>query len=246
MQRGDIMKRLSLLALIFALSSLLFFLLLVFLRFPFPSYPLMSWQDALDVLTPLVLVPLYWMMYRGVTRDRKSLASEIIFMVMAAFWAMGQGMHLSANSINNLMGHLASDQIIDVTQTEIYRLTYFYDEYLSHYLWHIGVVGLAALLIYEGWLQPAQEKTNWRLVVPAGIVYGFTGFCFFLEGNTLVLGIPFTTIVVLLVLIWGRRKLAQQPILAFFFVAALFAFLLFAGWGIYWRGFPPLMEALHL
>ena len=240
------MKRLSLLALIFAFLSLVFFLLLVFLRIPFVTYPLMSWQDALDVLTPLVLIPIYWLMYRGVASGRNSLTSEIVFMVMSAFWVMGQGMHLSANSINNLGGYLARDGVVDVKPTDLYTLTYFYDEYLSHYLWHIGVVGLAALLIYESWHQPMDERTDWKLVVPAGILYGFTCFCFFVEGNTMILGLPLVTSVSLLILIWGRGKLAQQPILAFFFAAFLFTFLLFAGWGLYWGGFPPIMEALNL
>ena len=240
------MKRLSLFTLIFAILSLVFFLLLVFLRIPFISYPLMSWQDALDVLTPLVLIPIYWLMYRSVTSGRNNLTSEIVFMVMSAFWVMGQGMHLSANSVNNLSGYLARDGVIDVKPTDLHALIYFYDEYLSHYLWHIGVVGLAALMIYESWQQPAEEKTNWKLVVPAGILYGFTCFCFFVEGNTLILGLPFVAIVSLLVLIGGRGKLTQQPVLAFFFAASLFAFLLFAGWRLYWGGFPPIMDALNL
>ena len=240
------MKKLSLLSLAFAILSLVFFLLLVFLRIPFISYPLMSWQDALDVLTPLVLIPVYWLIYRKVTDGPGALTSEIFFMIMSAFWVMGQGMHLSANSINNLSGYLVRDGVIDVKPTDLYTLTYFYDEYLSHYLWHIGVVGLAALLIYESWRQPVDEKTDWKLVVPAGILYGFTCFCFFVEGNTLLLGLPFTTIISLLVLVWGRRKLAKQPTLAFFFVAFLFTFLLFAGWGLYWGGFPPIMDALNL
>src|SRR5512137_46710 len=130
------MKRLSLLLLLFAILSLTFFLLLVFLRTPFKAYPLMSWQDTLDVLTPLVLIPLYWLMYRGVTSGRQSLAAEVVFMIFAAFWAMGQGMHLSANSINNLIGYLARDGVVNVKPTDLYTLTYFYDEYLGHYLWH--------------------------------------------------------------------------------------------------------------
>ncbi len=57
------MKRLSLLTLTFAMLSLVFIILLVFLRFEFPLYPLMSYQDALDVLTPLVLIPIYWLLF---------------------------------------------------------------------------------------------------------------------------------------------------------------------------------------
>ena len=238
-------KRLSLLTLIFAILSLTFFLLLVFLRIPFSAYPLMNWQDALDILTPLVLIPIYWLMYRGVTTGRQSQASEIVFMVVAAFWAMGQGMHLSANSIDNLIGYLARDAVIDVSHTDLFTLTYFYDEYLSHFLWHIGVVGLAGLLIYESWRNTVVEKTNWGLVVPAGVLYGFTAFCFFVEGNTLSIGIPFAAIVTLLVLIWGRKKISEQPVLAFFFVTCLVAFILFAAWRLYWGCFPPILSPTH-
>jgi hypothetical protein len=218
------------------------FLLLVFLRIPFPLYPLMSYQDVIDILTPLILIPIYWLMFKGVTRGEAGLADEITFIVMSAFWVAGQGMHLSANSINNLIESLARDQVIDITSTSIYRLTYFFDEHLSHYLWHIGVLGLAALLIYKGWRQPAGEKTDWRLVIPAGVLYGFTWFCIFLEGQTLSIGLPFATVVALFVLIWGRGKISQQPILAFFFVSCLLAFLFFASWGIYWGGFPQFSD----
>lgn len=239
------MKRLSPLTLVFAILSLTFFLLLIFLRIPFPPYPLMSWQDAIDVLTPLVLIPVYWMMFKGVTRGKAGLADEIAFMMMSAFWVLGQGLHLSANSINNLIGNLAKKQVIDITTTDIYHLTYFYDEYLGHYLWHIGVLGLAALLIFWGWRQAADETTDWRIVIPAGVLYGFTYFCIFLEGNTLPVGLPFATIVTLLILIGGRKKLAQQPILAFFFASCLLALLMFVGWRLYWGCFPPILEASH-
>lgn len=240
---GSMAMKLSPLTLLFAVLSVTFFLLLIFLRISSPLYPLMSIQDTIDILTPLVLIPIYWMMFKGITRNKTGLAAEIFFMVMAAFWAAGQGMHLSANSINNLIGNLAKNNVVDVTRTDVYHLTYFYDEYLSHFLWHIGVVGLAALLIYESWCAPDYEKTNWRLVIPAGLLYGFTSFCFFLEGNTLILGLPFVTIVALLILVRGRDKLATQPVLAFFFVTTLFAFSLFVTWRIYWGSFIPIMEA---
>jgi hypothetical protein len=45
-------RRLSLWTLVFAILSLIFFLLLIFLRIPFPLNPLMSYQDAIDLLTP--------------------------------------------------------------------------------------------------------------------------------------------------------------------------------------------------
>jgi hypothetical protein len=239
------MKRLSLLTLIFAFLSVVFFLLLIFLRIPFPLYPLMSYQDAFDLLTPLVLIPVYWLLYKNVTCDRSTQGSQLGFMLFAGFWAAGQGMHLSANSINNLIDNLAKQAAIDISGTQIYTLTYFYDEYLSHYLWHIGVVGLAVLLVVEAWRHPGDETTKWRLVIPGGVLYGFLLFSIFLEGNTLPLGLPFVGLVTLAGLVAGRSKLSMQPVLAFFFVSCLLALLMIAGWWLYWGCLPPILEPYH-
>lgn len=236
------MKRLSLLTLVFAVLSVVFFLLLIFFRTPLTLYPLMSIQDALDILTPLVLIPLYWLLFKHAASEGSSRAQEVAFMVLAAIWVQGQGMHLSANSINNLAEALAKKQVIDITGTSIYQLTYFYDEHLSHYMWHIGILGLAALLIYREWRRPAGIATTWWAAILAGLIYGFTYFCIFLEGQTVALGLPFAIIITLLTLIWGRKKLAQQPILAFFFIACLVAVVLFGGWGLHWGGFPQFSD----
>jgi len=237
------MRRLSYVTLVFALLSAVFFLLLIFFRTPFPLYPLMSYQDALDLLTPLVLIPLYWLLFRLASTDESTRGEEVAFMVLAALWVLGHGMHLAANSIDNLIEGLARTQQVDVTGTGIYTLTYFLDEHLSHYTWHAGVLGLAALLIYREYRRPAGIATIWWATVLGGLVYGFTYFCIVLEGQTVPLGLPFALVISLLGLVWGRHKLAQRPLLAFFLVACLVAVLLFAGWGLYWGGFPQFTEA---
>lgn len=236
------MKQLSLLTLVFAVLSAVFFLLIVFFGNPLPLYPLMSYQDALDLLTPLVLIPIYWLLFKLALGQGSIRWEEITFMVLAAVWVEGQGMHLAANSINNLIENLAGDQGINILGTDIYRLTYFIDEHLSHYLWHIGVVGLAALLIYRDWRRPAGIATSWWAVITGGVIYGFTLFCIFLEGQTVALGLPFALIVSLLGLVWWRKLLGQKPVLAFFFVSCLVAAALFTGWGLYWGGFPQFTE----
>jgi len=163
-------------------------------------------------------------------------------MVLAAVWVLGHGMHLAANSINNLAEELARQGVLDITGTDLYSLIYFLDEHLSHTLWHIGILGLASLLIYREWRRPAGVRTIWWATILAGLIYGFTSFCIFLEGQTVLLGFPFTIIILIITLIWGRKKLALQPELSFFFVASLVAAVLFTGWGIYWGGFPQFSE----
>ena len=120
------MKRLSLLTLIFALLSVVFFLLLIFFRIPFPLYPFMSWQDALDIFTPLVLIPIYWLMFRYGSSERPRLAEEIVFLLFACLWIAGQGMHLSANSINNLAESLAKSGGLNILDSNIYSSRIFH------------------------------------------------------------------------------------------------------------------------
>ena len=92
------MKRLSALVMVFAILFLFFFIVLVFFRVPFGLYALMSVQDAVDLLTPLLLLPLYFLLFRAALKGSPGGNSMVVFALFAALWAAGQGMHLSANS----------------------------------------------------------------------------------------------------------------------------------------------------
>ena len=236
------MKRLSFLTLIFAVLFAVFFLLLIFFRIPFPLYPLISYQDVFDLLTPLVLIPIYWLLFKYSAAGEANRPEELAFMVLAAIWVLGHVMHLAANSINNLAENLAGNQGVDITGTDIYTLIYFFDEGLSHYVWHGGVLGLTALLCVRAWRRPADLTTTWWATILAGLIHGFTYFCIFLEGQTVLLGLPFTIIFTLLTLVWGRKQLSRRPLLAFFLTTCLVAVLLFTGWGLYWGGFPQFSD----
>jgi hypothetical protein len=236
------MKRISLWILLFAVLSLVFFILLVFLRVPFTLYPLTSYQDAFDLLAPLVLIPIYGLLFRYAGRETPGLAGQIAFLVLAAFWVEGHGMHLAANSISNLVEGLSRSGLIDLDANDIFRLTYFYDEQLGHCLLHIGVLGLAGLLILREWRHPAGLATAWWSTILAGVIYGFTLFAITNEGQTVWLGLPFSILVTLFGLVWGRKRLGQQPVLAFFLVSCALASLLYIGWGLYWGGFPEFTD----
>jgi hypothetical protein len=148
-------------------------------------------------------------------------------MVLAALWVEGQGMHLAANSI----GHLLSD----FTGTDAETLTHFYDEELSHYMWHLGLIGLSALLIWRQWRFPfVGERSSLWIEGISGLLYGFTFFLIIVEGQTAIFGLPFAIIVTIAGLIWGRKHLRHQPLLAFFWIGYLIAALLTIGWWIYW------------
>jgi hypothetical protein len=229
------MKRLSLFMLIFSIAFAVFFMGPPLLGMQFGVYPLMKTGDVFDIITPLVLIPLYWLLFRLDSGKAPGVKENLIFVILAALWAEGQGMHLAANSITHLMDTMEG--------TDLYRLGYFYDEVLSHYLWHFGIVGLSALIICRQWRNPFDEGkiVEW-LPILSGVIHGFTLFVIVVEAQTAPLGISFSVIVSILGLIWGRKRFKQQPLLLFFFVACLTAVILFAVWGIYWGGLPEFSE----
>lgn len=217
------MARLTRQILVFTVVYVLFVMLPAFLSRPFVFYPLQSTGDVLDVLTPMVLIPFYWVLYRLDGRKPLTIREMLLFLVFAALWAEGQGMHLSANSI----GHLVETG----AQSQGASLTHFYDEILSHYLWHFGVVGLTVLLLARQWQNPfAGSESMLREESLAGLLYGITFFITFTEAGTAPLGIPFALAVTIFGLTAGRRHLRQQPLLAFFTIAQTIALLLFVIW----------------
>lgn len=229
------MKRLPLLTLIFSITFAVFFIAPAFLSKQFGLYPLMKIGDVFDVFTPLVIIPLYWLLFRNVTDKAPGATETITFFVLAALWVEGQGMHLAANSIGHFLKGL--------TGTNAYSLANFYDEVLSHYLWHFGVMGLSVLLFLRQWRnQFSESQTAIWLTSLAGVIYGFTFFMIIIEGGTALLGVPFVALFTLFGLIWGRRKLKQQPLILFFVVAYITAAIFFAGWTIYWHGLPEFSQ----
>lgn len=226
------MQRLARFTLVFAILFAVFIVSPAFLSQQFAPYPLMKNGDVFDLFTPLVLIPIYWILFE-LGRDRGPSPKEITaFLVLSAFWVEGQGMHLAANAIGHLTENLPG--------TDVESLTHFFDEVLGHYLWHIGLVGLSALLLYRQWTHPFTEGTYsaW-LVIAAGIIHGFNYFITVVEAATTPLGVPFAVLVLLFAGIWGGAKLKQQPLLAFFLVTYLVACLFFLGWGLYWGGHLP-------
>jgi hypothetical protein len=87
-----------------------------------------------------------------------------------------------------------------------------------------------------------KERANVWLESLAGIIYGFTFFLLIIVRGTAPLGIPFAILVAVFGMLWGRKKLRRQPLLAFFLVSHLIAIILFAGWAIYWGGLPQFSQ----
>jgi hypothetical protein len=227
------MMRLSRLILIFAVAFIIAILAPPFLGKPFGPFPLMKTGDVVDIFTPLFMIPLYFLLFRF-ENTPFTLREALVFMALAGLWAEGQGVHLGANSI----GHF----LTDAKGSEVETVTHFYDEILGHYLWHLGVIGMSVLLIFRQWRHRLAEQSDLKLEALGGLIYGFTFVLMTIEAGTVPIGLPYAIIISVFGLTTGRKTIRQQPILAFFVIAHVFALILYAIWGIYWRGFPQFSE----
>jgi hypothetical protein len=220
--------------LIFSVAFGIFVLGPPFLGYTFSPYPLMDVADVFDLLTPLVLLPLYWLLFHFNGPNPSSRRANIIFMLFIGFWVLGQSMHLAANSIGHLLENMHG--------TDIYKLTNFYDETLGHYLWHFGVIGLSALLIYRERrvAVSANGGVTWRNIA-GGIIYGFVFFAMVNEGTTVPMGLPFAILAIVSILVVARKNI-KQPLTTLFLTGYSLSLVLFAIWGIWHRGFPGFFE----
>lgn len=228
-------KQLSLYILIFAIAFLIFVLGPPFLGIDFGPYPLMKVADVFDLFTSLILIPLYWLLFRLGKAYQPSSKELMVFIILMVLWVLGKGIHLTGNSI----GHLTES----MSGTDVFKLTNFYDEKLGHYVWHFGVIGLSALLIYRQMKNTLTGETIRKgLIIAAGIIYGFTFFAMVIEGATTPMGITFAVLALVFILVWGRKNIAQKPLLMLFLTGYGLSLILFAVWGIWQQGLPEFSE----
>ncbi len=228
------MVRQPVLVLAFAIAFAVLLLSPAFLRQALPFYSLMEVGDATDIVTPLVLLPLYWLLLRHHPEGPPGTAGVVLFLLLAAAWVEGQGMHLAANSIGHLLEGAAG--------TDAQALTHFYDEVLGHYLWHIGIMGLSALLAWRHWNGAIAGGVEHVAVGAAAVIYGATFFIIVIEGGTVPAGLPFAAVMAAAGLGWGRRRLVGQPVVGLFGLGYLLSVVLFIAWAARWGGFPQFSE----
>ena len=159
-------------------------------------------QELLDLFTPLAILPLgaaaMWL--AGGTGPRWWLA----LLLVAIVWTEGQAIHLATNAIDDLIEGSGSPAALE---GPVYDLAHWFDEVLSHWLWHIGWVGLSTLL-----LAAAATRGPWAsltagagaVTVAAGVIHGLVFGITTIEGVTALLGIPASA--ALLIGAWAVRR----------------------------------------
>lgn len=200
----------------------------------FPLREGMEWGDALDIATPFVVLTLAWVI---VWRSTKEFHATMVLplLLIAIAWTQGQGMHLAANSISN-QTEGATGSVPD--------LVHFYDEQLSHVIWHVGIISLlCGFLVLGARNAPSgsEPRFPWQ-VLPAVLVFGTIVALDAIESAVIPLALPpFTLLTAAGVYLYARRPRAGE--LFAFTVASLFvASAIILGWGVYHGGWPELSE----
>lgn len=230
---------------------------------------LISVSDTIDLFTPFCLIPFYWQMFTHprskspVEADRLVVSplSVLLFILAALVWCQGHALHNSANSIANA---LEASQLHVRSQPGLFTLPVvprlgatataahvadFYDEYLSHILWTIGICLLELFSLYRDlpmFNQKQVAREDERLTVldrllligsSIGYTAAFWGSC--IEGQTVFIGLPFVIFIVFLTMAMpeSRQRTYSTPVLYFFAVSAISMLLAFVVYAFVWRDF---------
>jgi hypothetical protein len=189
----------------------------------FPLYPLLTIGEILDLLTPVILIPLGWLAFRAAAPDAPSTRQVLVFVGVAALLIEGQAMHLAANAIGHYV--VAGDG-------DLARLTHDLDETLSHFIWHAGIIALAALIVWRARHAPAIPTSVRASLTIAGaaVLYGATYFLMVIEGGTAVLGLPAAVALGGIGAWVAGRRIIGRPGAAVFILGSIFAVALMIIW----------------
>ena len=203
----------------------------VYLKAPFLR-PGVTVGDLIEVATPLILVFLFALAARAVTSGARIGAGARMLLILGGFaLVLGHGMHVAANSIDDA---IARARIQDPG-----GLVDWWDEHVSHFTIDLAKValclGLTALERRATSEGVRYSRGNGGLFLLGAVAYGFIYFAAGIEGQTVMLLLPFSTAY----LVWSLlRRRPFPPVRRFYTLAALVSILLFAVWGIWHSGFP--------
>ena len=206
--------------------------------------PGITWGDAIDVLTPVLLVFLYALILRSLavippaepsTETPPPGRGTRLLLALGAFAVvLGHGIHVAANSIDDAITRAGVQDPAGIVD--------WWDEHVSHTLIHGSKLAFcAALTAFEirrgaaGVSERGGRGAGSGLFVTGAVAYGFIYFADGIEGQTVALLLPFC--VAYLVWSLGRGR-PFPPVRRFYTLGALVSVLLFISWGVWHRGFP--------
>jgi hypothetical protein len=176
------------------------------------------YADFLDLLTPYAVLGTAAWVLAGLSARR---SSWVVLAVGGVVFTQGHGLHLSANSVGNVVPG----------QTE-----HLWDEVIGHYVWYTGLALVVFALARE--LAPRALPTGRSLALAylGAVGLGITIFDNLDEGGTVAAG----SVMVAAFVWYGLRfRHTSGRLLA---VAYGLTALILLGWGLYWGGWPQFSQ----
>jgi hypothetical protein len=185
-------------------------------------------QEAVDLFTPIVVIPLAWWAFDlagGRTRPLK-----LVFLLVAIVWVEGQAIHLAANAIGDAVPVGVARETFYATDPG--DLDHWLDEELSHWLWHGAWAGISILLVLAATI--AGRNSRWErasgLAALAGVIHGATFFVVTVEGQTTSLGIAVSLVLLAWCLVLALVQRSRHPVVTFFLASSIVTLLGYLGW----------------
>ena len=144
-------ERLAFALLGFAVALALLLLVPPFFKWETGLAPGFTAQEAVDLFTPIVVMPLAALILELIARP--SLRVWLLFVALAAVWVLGQGMHLATNAIGDAAG---KDEAFYASRPG--ELDHWLDEVLSHWLWHVAWVALLVVTFLAARAGPRDAR----------------------------------------------------------------------------------------
>ena len=171
------------------------------------------------------MIPLAWLVYDLAGGSGRT--GLVAFLVIAAVWIEGQGIHLAANAIGDAFSHDAAKAFYATVPGD---LDLWLDETLGHWMWHAAWVALSILILAAATRAPIAAPSRPGVAAAAGFVHGVTFFLVTVEGVTTLLGIPASILFLAWTALTARKGLAGRPVVVFFLVASVVTLLGYFGW----------------
>lgn len=182
-------------------------------------------QEAVDLFTPIVVLPLAWWVLDCLGPLRR--VDAFLFLVVAIVWVEGQAIHLATNAIGDVFSRGAERDAFYATPAG--DLDHWFDEGLGHWLWHLAWAALSILMLAVTSRRRSWSAGSGILAAVGGLLHGLTFFFVTVEGETVLLGIPLCIFLVA----WSFRETAAgstNPAIRFFLVSSAVTLLVYLGW----------------
>jgi len=188
----------------------------------------------------IIILSLYWWYISDPFHTRYHGHAFILGLVLMI---EGHGVHLASNCMDKLLeGHNVPNS------SELYKLNYFFDEYMGHHVWLLG-----ESLIWYNWLAPPYShpisQNSFSILVSLTITAIFQGFYWFLaavEGQIVLLGFTFSLIVLSRCVFFPGSKENLSVMEYFLIWSCSLALLFLMAYGWYFEGSFPEFTSFEL